>query len=88
MRLSLCARERGNDRVLTLKLNLGHFQASNVLELSCPNKHNQVRFGLKVQACAGFMGPASFVVQEQRDIDFFKLILYLNILDQSGFHVL
>lgn len=56
--------------------------------LSCPNKHNQVRFGLKFQACAGFMESASFVVQEQRDVDFFKLIFYLDILDQSGFHVL
>lgn len=47
--------------------------------LSCLCKHNRVRFGLKLQAAAWFMESASFVVREQRDIDFSELIKLLFI---------
>lgn len=51
--------------------------------LSCLCKHNRVRFGLKLQASAWFMESASFVVREQRDIDFSELIKLLFISTYS-----
>lgn len=47
-------------------------------------KHNRVRFGLKLQASAWFMEWASFVVCEQRDIDFSEPIKLLFISTYSS----
>lgn len=51
--------------------------------LSCLCKHNRVRFRLKLQASAWFMESASFVVREQRDIDFSEPIKLLFISTYS-----